>query len=449
MGRRRLDRARARAVRAVQHFFAGQPAPAARWFDAAITGRRHGELIGFFAQMTSSASSVATRSVRGTTALLDANVAIELADDLGQRWVLAVTRHRRVGTCRPGSRRGRRRTPEAGLVRGADLGGDVVVRGGRHGRDRTSVAADAAGDSAQVAATLAPMFADGGGGCRWPTAWSTRPTYIAALIDTSRLDDARDAHDAFRRAATARRLDVEMHHAAIHGQLAVAQGDANEARSRFDEAAAAERADVRVLDRVMMNQRRRAPAAQPRTAPAAGSVAIAHARELLVAAGATPYLERLDAEFPTPDRVTGARQRRSRFDLTDRERDVGARQPRPDQPGGRRGAVRQREGRRVPPRQHLRQAAASAVAASSAGAPSPCDVGTIDIGGPEPTSSAPAQLDVTQPRHDEIISLAYTLRRWNSTALELMYSSPATSLFVIPFLTNVATSSSRVVSAKG
>ncbi len=151
--------------------------------------------------------------------------------------------------------------------------------------------------------------------------WWAHPL-SAALIDTGDLEAAADAIDRFEQDGARRGLGVAMRVADLRARHAAATGDASAAASWFERAVEAISVDDAVLDvaglrhaygRLLRGQGRRQLAVDQ----------LRQARDALAALGATPYVERIDAELADaglsrPDKRGG----RSPLELTAREQDV-------------------------------------------------------------------------------------------------------------------------------
>jgi len=215
----------------------------------------------------------------------------------------------------------------------------------------TFAVAQARGAHAEVAAFI-------------PTIDATRPPMLSTLslyhpgaaahVDTGELDLAGRLADQLAADAERRRLDVAAQVADLRGRIAARRGEPAAAEQHFADAVDAITADTPLLIAAGIHLARgRLRRAQGRRHDAI--IALGEARTIYEGLGARPYLERVDAELIEAGLARPTRRRdRSPLDLTPREQDVVTLALR--EQGDRRRAVRQREGRRVPPAQRLRQA---------------------------------------------------------------------------------------------
>jgi DNA-binding CsgD family transcriptional regulator/tetratricopeptide (TPR) repeat protein len=167
------------------------------------------------------------------------------------------------------------------------------------------------GDAEGVVSQSALLRSLGSGPTHEPGLLSWPVTYVAALVELGRLDDAATDIAGFERVARDRGSRSRLAGLArVRGELATARREHEPARAAFEESLALGQGAVTSLDSALtelaygrfLRRRgeRRAAVGRLHTA-----------REQLSALGATPYLERCDAELfacgaePEPDRPTG------------------------------------------------------------------------------------------------------------------------------------------------
>jgi DNA-binding CsgD family transcriptional regulator len=315
----RIDPHRVRA-RGVIHSTAGQPVESIRWLDATIGSDRRGEIISYLAQVHRVRAEGHHRVGSWDQALFDARRAIELAVDLDQMWALP---HAHAVAARVESGQGNAESAATHLARSIAVSAlttsfeAVILAATGH-----AARAHASDNRSAVAAALEPVFADGGAHLPYSDTLQYWPMYVDALIDSGSLDEAAEHSAALQSAAAARRLDMRMQLTALSGRIAAAGGRAGDAADAFAEAETMATPNTDMLDHAMLLHR------HGRLLRSTGHRQLAlerfeRCRELLAGAHAEPYLQRLDADLEEVGQAAAPR-RRSRYELTDRERDVAA-----------------------------------------------------------------------------------------------------------------------------
>jgi ATP/maltotriose-dependent transcriptional regulator MalT len=148
------------------------------------------------------------------------------------------------------------------------------------------------------------------------------PALVSALVDQGRLDEAHEQIDNLSRAATSRKIDLTARLTYLRARLAAATNQADQAADLYETAIATFKPDDPYLDRAMLHH----SYGQMLSARRDRRHAVDHlraARDLLVAVGAHPFVERVDADLARAGIRGGEKPlSRSSIDLTDRERDV-------------------------------------------------------------------------------------------------------------------------------
>lgn len=308
-------------VRGMLNLFAGRPDEAIPWFTAAIGGAGNDEIVGYLAHMHMMRAQCHHWLGAWDDARLDAHRAVELAIDLDQRWTLPQAH---AMAARLEAAQGRLdaaavHVEQLDVVSRLTAGFETVMLIGSARAEIARVEEDHAG----VVDALEPVF--GSLGAHVPLAdylqyW---PAYVDALIDTGRIVEATESADAFAAATAARRIDAGAQVVAFRARMAAAAGRGDEAVATFDEALGLVGPRMNHLDHALLLHRHgrllRSVGQRGRAVEL-----LRRSRDLLSSARATPYLQRVDDDLAEAGQAGAEPQRRSRFDLTDRERDVAS-----------------------------------------------------------------------------------------------------------------------------
>ena len=216
--------------------------------------------------------------------------------------------------------------------------------------------ARARSDPGQVVMALGPL-AENTGLIPMATSLAWWPSLIAAMIDVGELAKAAEQIELLGTAARQRGLNMHARIASVSAQLEAARGRPDQACSSYARAIGLLGADDPVLDRAELHHRfgQLLAVRGGRRRQAVDQLRVAG--DLFARAGAEPFLGRVEADLASHGITVG----RGGIPVPSAADRPGARRRRPgregdDQPRGRRRAVCQPEGRRLPPGSHLRQA---------------------------------------------------------------------------------------------
>lgn len=298
---------------------AGRPAAAVVWFERMMAQPPRGAEVAHLAHSHMIRAQCHYRLGAWDDALLHAHTAIDLAADEAQAWVLghvnavAAWIHGGRGQWDLAERHLEHARAAAAAV---PIAGAVILT-----RVADAFIARARGDAGTVAELLSPLTGDG----RLATPASSNlgywPPLIHALVDVGRTDEAASELERMCDAAEARDIDLRMQELTIHARLRSTSGDAAAATAAFGAAVDAVHDEADFLDQIVLRHSfGRHLRAVGRRREALVQLAAAHT--LAESAGASPYLERIDADLRSSE--TGAPSARADplGTLTARERDV-------------------------------------------------------------------------------------------------------------------------------
>jgi DNA-binding CsgD family transcriptional regulator len=296
---------------------AGRPLEAIEWFTALSDDSLHDVLAGRLAQIHTVRAQAHFRAGQWDEALVHAHVAVDLATDLGQIWVLAqangVASYVRSGRGQwdAAQLRVERALSAAARVPTADA---LIVTA-----QARAILGHAAGRPNDVVGALDLLVRRES---EW-AAWNLQcvPMYVAALLDRGRVQDGIAELARFGNAVERRSLEMRAQLSWLGAKVAALRDEKDAALRGYEDAFGQLGADTDFLDRVgLLTDYGRFLRAIGRRRE--GQMHLADARQLLARVGAAPYVERLDRDLLGPDHVAQRMENDPASTLTERERDV-------------------------------------------------------------------------------------------------------------------------------
>jgi DNA-binding CsgD family transcriptional regulator len=296
---------------------AGRPLEAIKWFAALSDDSMHDVLAGRLAQIHMVRAQAHFRAGQWDDALVHAHVAVDLATDLGQIWVLAqangVASYVRSGRGQWDAARLRIGLARSAAAKVPTADALIVTAQAR------AILGHAAGRPNDVVGVLDLLVRRES---EW-AAWNLQcvPMYVAAILDCGRLQDGIAELARLAEAVERRSLDMKAQLSWLGAKVAALRDEKDAAVRGYEDAFGQLGANTDFLDRVgILTDYGRFLRAIGRRRE--GQMHLADARQLLAGVGATPYVERLDRDLLGPNHVAQRPGVDPASTLTERERDV-------------------------------------------------------------------------------------------------------------------------------